>query len=146
MKRYLFIITAALLPIHYANAATLYVPSQYPTIQAGINSAVNGDTVLIADGTYTGSGNINLDFGGRAIVVMSENGPENCIIDCQRSGRGFYFHSGETASSIVKGLTIINGYVDSQPIPYYKGGGIYCGDSSPTISRCHILNCRAAGG
>lgn len=135
-----------LLVVLTAHSATLLIPSQYPTIQAGIDAAVSGDTVLVANGTYTGAGNKDLDFGGREIVVMSENGPENCIIDCQNDARGFYFHSNETSNSVVDGFTIINGLVNYYSTPYYKGAGIYCGDSSPTITRCHILDCYASGG
>jgi len=112
------------------------------TIQAGINAAVNGDTVWVADGTYTGVGNRDLDFGGKLITVRSENGPENCIIDCQASEtdphRGFYFHSAETPAAVVQGVTIRNGYVD-QDTPGRYGGGVYCGaNSSPTLSNCTI--------
>ena len=118
-------------------ADTIHVPGDYTTIQAGIDAAVNGDTVLVADGTYTGTGNKNIDFGGRAIVVVSENGPENCVIDCEDDGRGFYFHSGENPFSILSGFKIING--DAANLPLQRGGGIYCeSNSDPTIENCII--------
>ena len=93
----------------------LLVPTEeYPTIQAAIDAAVNGGTVIVADGTYTGAGNRDIDFKGLAITVRSENGPENCIIDCEASSsnmhRGFDFQSGEGQASILDGFTIINGY------------------------------------
>jgi hypothetical protein len=98
---------------------------------------VDGDTVLVADGTYTGDGNRDIDFLGKAIVVMSENGPEVTIIDCEGDSldphRGFYFHNEEGSGSVVWGFTIINGY---SPI-YIGGGGMYIGFfSSPTVSNC----------
>jgi hypothetical protein len=43
------------------------VPQQYPTIQSGINAAVNGDTVLVAPGTY----HDNITFLGKGIIVAS---------------------------------------------------------------------------
>ncbi len=103
----------------------------FKTIQAGINASVNGDTVLVADGTYAGSDNKNLDFNGKAITVRSENGAGNCTIDCEGSGRGFYFHNGETSDAVVDGFTIKNGSVTSPGSD--DGGGIYCFSSSPTI-------------
>jgi len=93
------------------------------------------------NGIYTGDGNRDLDFNGKAITVTSENGAEATIIDCQgREGephRGFYFHSGETLSSAIDGFTIKNGY---GPLETWSsgtwsvGGGIYCTNSSPTIT------------
>jgi hypothetical protein len=115
---------------------TLLVPAAYATIQAAIDAAANGDIVLIADGLYTGDGNRDIDFGGKAITVRSEKGPDGCIIDCAGSQgsfrRGFYFHCEEGPDSILDGLTIKNGYA-------YSGGGVYCdGSASPTLTNCII--------
>ncbi len=111
----------------------LYVPSEYGTIQAAIDAAIHWDTVIVADGIYTGDGNRDIDFLGKVITVRSENGPEKCIIDCNGTEdnphRGFYFHSGEDANSVLSGFTITNGYAS-------YGGGIYCSGSSPTLTNC----------
>lgn len=65
------------------NAATIHVPSDQLTIQAGIDATVNGDTVLLTDGMYTGDGNRDNDFGSKDIVLKSENGPVFTVIDCE---------------------------------------------------------------
>jgi len=114
------------------------VDHPFDAIQEGIDAAVGGDTVMVAIGIYTGEGNRDIDFEGKAITVISENGAASCIIDCQGMGsdphRGFYFHTGENADSVLDGFTITNGYENN-------GGGIYCRDSSsPTIQNCVIEN------
>jgi len=118
-----------------AEHEAVYVPGDFPTIQAAINQAWDGDTVIVAAGNYSGPGNRDIDLKGKAITVRSQYGPENCIIDCkgkmEERYRGFYFHSGEDANSVVKGFTITNGYA-----PGSEGGAIKCIDSSPTIENC----------
>ncbi len=116
----------------------------FDAIQEGINAAVNGDTVLVLDGTYTGDGNRDLDFGGKAITVGSASGdPNTCIIDCEGSlqdlHRGFDFHNGEGPASVICGLTITGGYLHSSHPWEGNGGGVYCYDhSSPTLISCTI--------
>jgi len=124
-----------------AFAKTIHVPADHPTIQAGIDAASDGDTVLVADGTYTGDGNRDIDFKRKAITLKSENGADNCIIDCGSAWekhRGFYFHSNETENSVVDGFTIQNGNA-------MRGGGIYCYESSPMITNNIITGNSAYG-
>jgi hypothetical protein len=110
------------------HATTIHVPADSATIQAGINGAVDGDTVLVADGVYTGEGNRGIDFLGKAIVVTSEGGPDVTIIDCEGSGIAFYFLSEESSSSVLDGFTIQNGHSGG------LGGAVDCQFASPTIS------------
>jgi len=101
----------------------------FKTIAHALDVAQDGDTILVADGTYHEH---DLDFQGKKVHLKSANGPTNCIIDCQQQGRAFYFHSGETADSILEGFTIQNGRVEDT-----YGGAIVCENgSSPTITNC----------
>ena len=56
---------------------TIHVPGDQATIQGAINVANNGDTVLVAPGTYYE----NINFNGKAITVTSSGGPSVTIID-----------------------------------------------------------------
>jgi predicted outer membrane repeat protein len=155
----LLIITA--LAIAPAHADTLRVPADYATIQAAIDAAVNGDIVEVADGQYSGPGNRDLDFGGRAITVRSASGdPDHCLIVLDSAGhRGFHFHSGEGADSVVQGLQVRGdggfddigvGVLCAQSSPMFidcafydlvsgqNGGAVHCSDSAPTFVRCSL--------
>jgi len=117
--------------------ATIFVPDDYPTIQEAINAVFKDDIIIVREGTWTGPGNKNLNFNGKAITLCSETGPKNCIIDCKGGGRGLYFNSGETEESVVDGFTITSGDVSSD------GGAVYCENSSPTLRNC-IFNGNSA--
>ena len=123
----------------------------FKTIQAGIDTAEDRDTVLVADGTYAGRGNINIDFKGKAITVKSINGAGSTVIDCENRARtkGLIFQSGETNSSVLDGFTIQNGMINSNEPEFLRkfGGGISClNSSSPAIINCIIKNNHAVGG
>jgi parallel beta-helix repeat protein len=105
----------------------------FKTIQEGIDASGDGDTVMVADGTYTGDGNRNINFRGKRITLRSEKGPEHCVIDGQGSGRSFLFWRGESRSSRLAGFTITHGRIQ-------YGAGILCkNSSSPEISNCVII-------
>ena len=107
-------------------------PADFATIQAAIEDANDGDTVQIRPGRYTGPGNRDIDFLGKAITVTGTdpddpNTVAQTIIDCNDAGRGFYFHHAEGRDSIVDGLTITKGLAGT-------GAGILCASgASPTI-------------
>ena len=111
----------------------------FDAIQEGINAAATGDTVFVLDGTYTGTGNRDLDLLGKAITAKSENGPDVTIIDCQGSEiephRGFYFHSGEGQDSVVEGFMVTNGCTAGE-FPDSCGGAVLCLSSSPSFIDC----------
>jgi hypothetical protein len=89
----------------------------FPTIQAAVDASSNGDIVELTNGTFTGEGNRNIDYRGKAITVRSQSGDAtSCILDLEgipdTTRRGFYFQTGEGAESVVRDLTIMNGFAD----------------------------------
>jgi len=139
MKRAMIPI-ALLLALTSTQAATIRVPSEQPTIQAGINAASEGDTVLIADGVYSGADNVGVTIVGKNVVVKSENGPSSTVIDCDRWNAAFYFYTDEIdASTVVDGIQIRNGLG-------VAGGAISIQISSPTIKNCWFVANEAPNG
>jgi hypothetical protein len=132
-----------------ASAAILNVPNEHPTIQAGVDAAAEGDTVLLDPGLYFGDGNRDIDFGGKDLTVLSrDDDPATCIIVCQGHQddphRGFIFQSGETSQSRVQGLTIRDGWAEIGQLnpPIGGGGAILCfNGSSPVIANCRLTQC-----
>jgi hypothetical protein len=124
-----------------ALGTTIRVPADQPTIQAGINAATNGDTVLVSPGTYAE----NIDFLGKLITVKSSSGAKLTIIDGNQTGPVVSFTSGETKKSVLSRFTITGGL--GNQASNYSGGGIYCNNSSPTIQQNIITaNTAAVGG
>ena len=122
-------------------AAELRIPGSFSTIQEAIDAATKGDIIIVANGTYSGDGNRDLDFGGKAITVRSAKGAAKCTINCGGTDtephRGFIFENGEGANSVVDGFTITNGYV-SATYPDGAGGAIFIDGAGPTIQNCVI--------
>lgn len=119
---------------------TIHVPGDQATIQGAINAANNGDTVLVAPGTYYE----NINFKGKAITVTSSGGAAVTIIDGGNKESVVTFSSGEGPSSWLKGFTLQHG--TASPNNRYRGGGIYVSGGSPTITNNVVQNNTSCGG
>lgn len=158
----LYVIAAAvLLPAAASRAQTTYFVNRYcgndawtgerpacdfpdgpkKSIQAAIDAAASGDTVVIGSGQYFGEGNTDLNFNGKSIRLRSAAGAERCIIVGEGSDLGgMTFNSGEGPDAIVEGLTF-------QLCLSPAGGGIRIeAGSNPTIRDCVFDTCVAVDG
>jgi len=120
--------------MHPCYAAELHVPADYPTVQAAIDAASDGDTIIVSPGVYREE----INFLGKAITVRSTN-PDDpdivaaTVIDGEDKRRCVLFCNGEKTDSVLSGFTLIRGW--SEYADKYKyGGAIYCEGSSPVIT------------
>jgi predicted outer membrane repeat protein len=117
----------------------------FPTIQAAVNAAVNGDIIELYPGTYTGSGNVDVDYLGKAITIRSRFGiASQVVILCDPfplvDERGFLFQAGEGPGSVLQAVTIRGGRLHASSM--IGGAGIACWfGASPTIRRCVVEDC-----
>jgi len=140
------LLLAAVLLAGSAPGRVRRVPSQYRTIQEAIDSAVPGDTVLVAPGRYQE----NIRFRGKGIVVASEyllrHDPaliQQTVIDGSHpthpdTGTVVLFVEQEDTSAVLLGFTITGGtgtvWTDARDKTLYReGGGILCELSAPRI-------------
>jgi Right handed beta helix region/Abnormal spindle-like microcephaly-assoc'd, ASPM-SPD-2-Hydin len=135
-----FRILLALVVNSTAIASVINVPAAQPTIQAAINMAKSGDTVLVAPGTYTE----NIDFMGKAITVKSSKGATFTILDGGGVAPVVTFATNETSSSTLSGFTLQNGASTTNSL--YIGGGVFVYFAAPTISNNIIQNNKACAG
>ena len=116
----------------FLTATIINVPADQPTIQDGINVAVDSDTVLVQPDTYFE----NIDYNGKNITVASlflttqdTTYISQTIIDGNQDDSVVKFESGEDSTAVLCGFTITNGSA-----AYQYGGGICISGGSPTIN------------
>jgi len=144
-----YLIAALGLFVGSAYAATIEVPTDCLTIQCGIDTAQDGDIVVVLPGLYIE----NLKFNGKNITVISQDGPLTTIID---GGTGIDEASTiafeDNESPVLDGFTIQGGSGNLRKLVggnnYMVGGGIMCYASSPTLRNLIVQNNTAdvAGG
>ena len=132
------------------------VPANFTTIQAAIDAAVDGDTVLVAPGTYVE----NIDFLGKAIIVVSSAGADVTTIDGSGCSTGIANCSvvtcsnGEGAGTALAGFNVQGGNGTGGPGPIgcsagncdFLGGGMRIANGSPQVIDCVFVGNSATKG
>ena len=109
-----------------AEAATINVPANQPTIQDAVNVAASGDTIMVAAGTY----NENVTIAGTTLQVISVSGPQVTTINGGQNGSVVTI-SGCGPGTQLTGFTITNGYNNGAGV---GGGGVLIKNSTALIS------------
>jgi hypothetical protein len=112
-----------------AMGSTIHVPTDQPTIQAAIDTAADGDTILVAPGTYQES----IDFKAKTLTLQSVGGPAVTIIEGQGLNPAVSFGSAQGPASLLTGFTIQHGAGST-------GAGIVVNQGSPRIVGNIIAN------
>ena len=139
MSRLIFLLTLILTVSASSFGTTIHVPDDQPSIQAGLNYAVEGDTVLVAAGTYFE----NIIWPSMNGIKLIGSGEEDCIIDGDSLASVIRFEEELSGvidtTTVVTGFTIQNGYARQDSVDY-DGGGIYCYASSPCLINVSVLH------
>ncbi|MEE9167882.1 MAG: T9SS type A sorting domain-containing protein [Candidatus Neomarinimicrobiota bacterium] len=117
-------------------ASTIRVPQDQLTIQEGIDSSIDGDTVLVDTGRYVE----NINFNGKNIVVASlllvtgdTSHISQTVIDGSNGASTVTFESGEDSSAVLRGFHITNGKGAEVNNQYYGGGISVINSSGPRL-------------
>jgi hypothetical protein len=119
------------------------VPNPQTNLQAAIDNASPGDTIIVGPGIY----DTNLDFKGKDIILVSETGAANTILDGGgRLEAVVRMNTGEPPTATLDGFTVTNGAGHDLGNSTYFGGGVYLSGTSPTIKNCIITGNSANDG
>jgi predicted outer membrane repeat protein len=160
--RHIMAALALLLAAGAARGATWHIlpdgSGDFATIQAAVTAAAPGDVIELGDGTFTGPGNRDVDFGGKALTVRSRGGNASaCVIDCEGAPhRAFRYATGEGEDARLEAVTIRGGSAEDRGGAVLiaagaspsivdcvfegnrsaRGGAIYCASAYPLLLRC----------
>lgn len=139
-------VLVALLCLSSSHAATINVPADQPTIQAGIDASVAWDTVLVYPGSYVEK----LTYPTHPVIVKSKFGPDSTFIlpsivsVLVMTSGGVSTDSGSELSGFTfENITIIGQQPNGASINLIQIGGTFAGDAVGffEIKENKFINC-----
>jgi hypothetical protein len=137
MKTTVITALAVLVITGQAFAVDRLVPSQYATIQAAIDAAVDGDTVLVSPGTYS-----PISLTGKSLAVRGLGASGSIVIDAAGLGRAVDASNVVTGTATLENLVIRNAVLSSSEGPV-GGAGIDAVGSRLNLVGVRIESCSA---
>nr|WP_321496323.1 PGF-pre-PGF domain-containing protein [uncultured Methanolobus sp.] len=123
-------IDSQVMTITVSDASTIYVGSgqddDFTTIQAAINDASQGDTIIVGDGTYNENVVVN-----KSVTLRSENGAASTNVNAS--------DSSEHAFNLTVNNVTIDGF-NVTGVTGFEMAGIYLGYSNNSIVTNNIVN------
>jgi|GEM_PF-1261920 len=110
------------------SAATIYV-NPGDSIQAAVNAADSGDTIIVRDGTYSENVDVN-----KRLTIKSENGSANCIVHAADPGGHVFDVNADHVS--------ISGFTVEGATGLGYSAGLYIHANYSKITNNNVLNNR----
>lgn len=116
-----------LMAVTASAATTIYVPDDYSTIQAAVDAASDGDTIIVRDGSYTE----NVDIT-KQLAIQSENGASSTTVTAANSDDYVFYVTAD--SVVISGFTVTGATGEKKAGIYLADGAEHCTISDNTVS------------
>tara|TARA_B100000315_G_C14562285_1_gene581119 strand:+ start:103 stop:555 length:453 start_codon:yes stop_codon:yes gene_type:complete len=136
IKKISQIITFAIFILNFAFATIIYIPEDYSTIQAGLNVALEGDTVLVGEGTFAGV----IQWPQVNGISLIGAGVNRSIIDGMNDDAVLLIRTDSQEPPILDSLTVVDGFTLTNGNGPYTGGGMLIVNASPTLRNLEIAD------
>lgn len=126
-------------------ATTIHVPDDHSTIQAGIDAAITGDTILVAPGTYI-EGCYEVDHYLHEVGLILKSG---ITLRSQAGPAVTTIKKGECASVLfcmdLESRTVVEGFTIRDANWGLRGTALYSLNSHLSVRDCYFVHCGAFG-